>query len=130
MTQAAIESVSPSFIVANVSQTISFYQGKLGFEVMYQQPDTDPFFAIVQRGGVMIFLKDSSAGAPPLPNSSRDPSVKWDSYFYVPDPKALAEEFAANSLTFRKPLGVTSENLLGFEVADPNGYVLFFGRPN
>jgi len=127
MTRAKIETIAPSFIVTNVSQTIAHYR-KLGFEVMYQQPDDDPFFAIVHRDAVMIFVK--SSGDAPMPNSSRNPAVKWDAYLYVPDPNALAAEFAGNEVTFHKPLGETSEKLLGFEVRDPNGYVLFFGRPN
>ena len=48
MTQARIETISPFFIVSNVRQTIEFYRNKLGFDAMYQEPDTDPFFAIVR----------------------------------------------------------------------------------
>ena len=78
----------------------------------------------------MIFVKHGHESATPSPNSSRDPWTKWDAYLYVPDPEALASEFAGNGATFHKPLGITSENLLGFEMRDPDGYVLFFGRPN
>jgi hypothetical protein len=127
MTRARIETIAPSFIVSHVGQTIAFYRDKLGFEAMFQEPETDPFFAIVRRDGVMIFMK--SVGEPPLPNSVRHPWVKWDAYVYVPDPDSLAVEFAANGAAFRTPLGETSERLWGFEISDPNGYVLFFGRP-
>ena len=127
MTRARIESISPSFIVSNVSQTIAFYRDKLGFEAMYQDPETDPFFAIVRRGGAMIFVKH--VGEPPLPNSVRHPWAKWDAYVDVPDPDSLAAEFAGNGAAFRQPLGETSERLWGFEISDPDGYVLFFGRP-
>jgi catechol 2,3-dioxygenase-like lactoylglutathione lyase family enzyme len=128
MTQAKIESISPSFIVSNVSRTIAFYQANLGFEAMYQQPDEDPFFAALQRDGVMFFVK-SDKDTQPQPNSSRNPEMKWDAYLYVPDPDALAAEFAGNGVSFHKPLGITSEGLRGFEIRDPDGYVLFFGRP-
>ncbi|HWE84531.1 MAG TPA: VOC family protein [Terracidiphilus sp.] len=128
MTRARIESISPSLIVSNVTQTIAFYREKLGFETMYEQPEGDPFFAIVRRDGVMIFLK-AHGSVEPMPNCSRHPWIKWDAYVYVPDPDALAAEFAGNGLEFHKPLTITSENLRGFEVRDPDGYVLFFGRP-
>jgi catechol 2,3-dioxygenase-like lactoylglutathione lyase family enzyme len=127
MTRGRIESISPFFVVTNVSQTIAFYREKLGFETAYQEPMADPFFAIVRRDMAMIFLKHG--GAPPMPNPLRSPSMKWDAYVSVPDPDALAAEFAGNSLTLHKPLMNTSENLRGFEVRDPDGYVLFFGRP-
>ncbi|HWC99698.1 MAG TPA: VOC family protein [Candidatus Sulfopaludibacter sp.] len=129
MTQARINAISPCFIVGNVRQTIAFYCGKLGFVADYLEPEDDPFFAGVYRDGAMIFVK-SHEGLAPTPNSSRHAWMKWDAYVSVPDPDALAAEFAANGLTFHTPLGVTSENLRGFEVRDPDGYVLFFGRPN
>jgi catechol 2,3-dioxygenase-like lactoylglutathione lyase family enzyme len=127
MTRARIESISPSFFVTSVSRTVQFYREKLGFEAMYLQPEDDPFFAIVRRDGVMVFVK--SSGVTPMPNHTRSPELKWDAYLDVPDPDALAEEFAERGVEFRMPLGVTTERLRGFEVRDPNGYVLFFGRP-
>ncbi|MFZ0395015.1 MAG: VOC family protein [Terracidiphilus sp.] len=129
MTQARINAISPFFIVSNVRQTVGFYCEKLGFEADYLDPEDDPFFAIVRRDGAMIFLK-SDKDLLPLPNSSRHPWIRWDAYVSVPDPDALAAEFAGNGLAFDKPLGNTSENLRGFDVRDPDGYVLFFGRPN
>jgi hypothetical protein len=36
---------------------------------------------------------------------------------------------AARGAVFKTPLGDTSDGLRGFEVADPDGHVLFFGRP-
>jgi len=127
--RATIGAIAPFFVVSNVSRTVAFYCEKLGFEAMYKEPENDPFFAIVRRDNVMIFMK-SVADIPPMPNSSRHPWIKWDTYLYVPDPDALAVEFEAANVTFCKPLGITSENLLGFEIADPDGYTLFFGRPN
>jgi hypothetical protein len=47
----------------------------------------------------------------------------------VPDPDALAVELAARGVTFSAPLTDTHDGLRGFELADPDGYVLFFGRP-
>jgi catechol 2,3-dioxygenase-like lactoylglutathione lyase family enzyme len=90
MTRPAIAGISPSFIVRNVTTAISFYCDMLGFEVEYQQPDADPFFAIVRRDGAMIFVK--SVGAEPIPNRKRsapDCAARWDAYLRVPDPDAL-----------------------------------------
>jgi len=33
-------------------------------------------------------------------------------------------------VTFHHPLRVDDDNLLGFELADADGYILFFGKPN
>ncbi len=73
MTGPAIGSISPFFIPADVPAAISFYRDKLGFEVTFQEPAADPFFAIVARDGAMILLK--SVGFAPLPNSAREPRI-------------------------------------------------------
>jgi catechol 2,3-dioxygenase-like lactoylglutathione lyase family enzyme len=77
MTRATTQAISPFFIVSNVDQTIAFYCGKLGFETKFQQPDRNPFFAIVGRDGAQIFVK-SDKGTSPLPNPKRNPSMRWD----------------------------------------------------
>jgi catechol 2,3-dioxygenase-like lactoylglutathione lyase family enzyme len=120
--------ISPFFIVSNVDETIAFYRGKLGFETRFQEPDRDPFFAIVGRDGAQIFVK-SEKDVSPLPNSRRHPYMRWDAYVYAPDPDALAAEFADRGAAFSAPLEDTHDGLRGFEICDPDGYVLFFGRP-
>jgi catechol 2,3-dioxygenase-like lactoylglutathione lyase family enzyme len=71
MTRAAINGISPFFIGRNVAAAVAFYRDKLGFEVSYQEPKDDPFFAIVCRGGAMLMVK--SVEASPAPNPTRDP---------------------------------------------------------
>ena len=128
MTRAAIGSISPFFIVRDVSATIAFYESRLGFETSFRQPDNKPFFAIVERDGAMIFIKSGEAA--PQPNATRDPEIRWDAYCYTQDPDMLAAEFAERGATFSSPLKNTTDGLRGFEIADPDGYVLFFGRPH
>ena len=127
MTLPSISSVAPFFIVADAAATLLFYRDQLGFEITFQEPVDDPFFGIVCRGGAMIMLKD--VGVDPLPNYQREPAARWDAYLYVPDPDALAAEFASRNVQFSEPLKDTHDGLRGFELKDCNGYVLFFGRP-
>ncbi|HEY2546231.1 MAG TPA: VOC family protein [Candidatus Acidoferrum sp.] len=127
MKQAALTSISPSLIVRNVPAALTFYCKMLGFDIEHQEPDQEPFFAIVRRDGAMIFLK--AVGVEPLPNCKRHPWVPWDAYASVRDPDALAAEFTSRGVTFSKPLQDTHDGLRGFEVEDVDGYVLFFGRP-
>ncbi len=127
MTVPAITSVSPFFIVQHVPAALSFYHEMLGFDIAFQEPDNEPLFAIVQRDGAMIFVKD--VGEEPLPNCRRNPSARWDAYVYVPDPDALGAEFASRGVSFSVPLQDTHDGLRGFELEDADGYVLFFGRP-
>jgi catechol 2,3-dioxygenase-like lactoylglutathione lyase family enzyme len=128
MTRATLAAISPFFIVSNVGETISFYREKLGFETRFRAPEEDAFFAIVGRDGAQIFVKsDKDVG--PLPNCQRHPWMAWDAFVYVQDPDTLAAEFAVQGVAFHKSLEDTHDGLRGFEVCDPDGYVLFFGRP-
>lgn len=131
MTQPEIGSASPLFIVRDVPATLAFYADKLGFDVTFAGPEPDDiFFGIVERGKAMLMFKD--IGVEPIPANTRDigeGNVRWDVYIYVPDPDALAEEFALRDVEFAAPLEDTHDGLRGFEIRDVDGYVLFFGRP-
>lgn len=127
MTRPMLEKMCPFFIVSSVHQTIAFYRDKLGFESWHQKPEREPLFAILGRDGAMLFIK--SGEAEPLPNPKRDPAMRWDAYVSVNDPDALAAEIVDRGVAFSAPLKDTHDGLRGFEITDPDGYVLFFGRP-
>jgi catechol 2,3-dioxygenase-like lactoylglutathione lyase family enzyme len=131
MTPAEISGISPFFIVRDVPSSLSFYRDRLGFEITFQGPAPDDiFFGIVRRGGAQILLKE--VGVDPVPNYTRDVKngiARWDAFVSVPDPDALAAEFASRNVEFSEPLKDTDDGLRGFEVEDADGYVLFFGRP-
>jgi catechol 2,3-dioxygenase-like lactoylglutathione lyase family enzyme len=127
MTPAEISGIAPFFIVSNVPAALSFYRDRLGFEITFQGPPDDVFFGIVRRGRAMIMFK--AVGVDPLPNYKREPGARWDAYVNVPDPDALAAEYASRRVEFSVPLKDTDDGLRGFELKDTDGYVLFFGRP-
>ena len=130
MTQ--ITCIAPCFVVRDVPSTLAYYRDHLGFEITFQGPEpSDIFFGIVQRGGAMIMFK--AIGVEPIPNYTRDIKqghAPWDAYIHTPDPDALAAEFASRKVPFFRPIHNNSDNLRGFEIQDPNGYVIYFGRPN
>ncbi|MDQ0465146.1 catechol 2,3-dioxygenase-like lactoylglutathione lyase family enzyme [Caulobacter ginsengisoli] len=128
MAEAAVGAMSPFFIVANVTRTIAYYRDALGFEATWQTSEEDPFGAVLNRGGAQLMVK-SHDGLAPIPNPSRHPWMSWDAYVYTPDPDALAAEVADRGATFAAALTDREDGLRGFEIADPDGYVLFFGRP-
>ena len=131
MTKPEISGIAPSFIVSNVPAALTFYRDRLGFDVMFQGPEPDDiFFGIVRRGAAMIMFK--AVGVAPVPNYTRDVKkgiARWDAFVNVPDPDALAAEFASRNVEFSEPLRDTEDGLRGFELKDADGYVLFFGRP-
>ena len=131
MTQAEISGISPFFIVTHVPTSLAFYRDLLGFEIAYEGPEPDDiFFGIVRRGRAQILMK--AIGVEPVPNYTRDVKkgiARWDAFVIVPDPDALAAEYASRNVEFFEPLKDTHDGLRGFEVKDADGYLLFFGRP-
>lgn len=98
--------VSPCFIVSDVKPSVDFYVDKLGFEVRYIAPDIKP-----------------------VPNHTRHEWARLDAFIHVDDPDGLFEEFGSRGIAFHQPLRNDGDGLRGFEVADADGYILFFGRP-
>jgi catechol 2,3-dioxygenase-like lactoylglutathione lyase family enzyme len=131
VTKPEISGIAPFFIVRSVPAALAFYRDRLGFDITFQGPDPDDiFFGIVRRGAAMIILKD--IGVEPVPNYTRDIKkgiARWDAYLHVPDPDALAAEFASRNVEFFHPLTDGDDGLRRFEVKDADGYLLFFGRP-
>jgi len=122
--------VAPFFIVADIKPSVAFYVDKLGFQLLYMLPEGDPFFAMVYRDEVHFMLKAITADVQPVPNITRHEWARWDAYISTMDPEVLYEEYRAKGLVFHQPLHVNGDNLLGFELADADGYILFFGGPN
>jgi catechol 2,3-dioxygenase-like lactoylglutathione lyase family enzyme len=128
MTQAEMTGIIPFFIVSNVPAALAFYRDRLGFEITFMGPEPNNiFFGMVRRGEAAIMFK--VVGVDPLPNCKREGGARWDAFIDVPDPDALAAEFASRNVEFSQPLKNDDDGLRGFEIKDADGYVLFFGRP-
>jgi catechol 2,3-dioxygenase-like lactoylglutathione lyase family enzyme len=127
--RATLRAISPLFVVRDLQRALSFYRDILGFTVTNLAPVTDPFFAIVARDDVRLMLKVVGDGVDAMPNRQRHPYARWDAYVHVPDPDTLAAEFRDRGVSFSAPLADTDDGLRGFELADADGYLLFFGRP-
>ncbi len=127
-TNAQLHSITPFFIVANLKESLAFYTDALGFSVRVAVPEPEPFFALIYRDDVELSLKEIGPEVPPQPNHRRHEWARWDASVFTEEPDALAEEFSQKT-GLRTELANTDDGLRGFEVEDPNGYVLFFGRP-
>lgn len=125
---AALTSVAPFFIVRDVLPSIEYYRERLGFELEFLGPEGDPYFAIVTRDRVSIFMKAITPEVLPIPNHTRHGWARWDAYVHTPDPDALAAELESRGATFHTPLCDNDDGLRGFEIEDLDGYVLYFGR--
>lgn len=121
-----LTSISPFFIVKDLQVSISYYIERFGFQLDFQGPDDDPYYARVSREGIGIMLKAILPDVLPQPNHTRHEWARWDAYIYTLDPDALFDEFSQRGASFVKRLSFIDEGLWGFEVADSDGYVLAF----
>jgi catechol 2,3-dioxygenase-like lactoylglutathione lyase family enzyme len=118
--------ISPFFIVKNLQASIRYYVERLGFQVEFQGPPDDVYYAGVTRDGIGIMLKTIAPDVPPCPNHTRHEWARWDAYIYTLDPDSLFEEFRQRGVSFVKELSFIDDGLWGFEITDADGYVLAF----
>src|SRR3954468_21515481 len=52
-----LASIRPFFIVKDLQASIAYYRERLGFQVDFQGPDDDPYYAGVSRDGIGVMLK-------------------------------------------------------------------------
>jgi catechol 2,3-dioxygenase-like lactoylglutathione lyase family enzyme len=120
--------ISPFFIVKDLQASIAYYRDRLGFDVEFQGPPDDVYYAGVTRDAASIMLKTITPDILPAPNHTRHGWARWDAYIYTLDPDTLHEEFIRRGATFVKPLSFIDDGLWGFEIADADGYVIAFFR--
>jgi uncharacterized glyoxalase superfamily protein PhnB len=123
-----LASISPFFIVKDLQVSIAHYIERFGFQLAFQGPDGDPYYAAVTRDGISIMLKAILPDVLPQPNHTRHEWARWDAYIYTLDPDTLFDEFSQRGASFVKELSFIDEGLWGFEVTDADGYVLAFFR--
>ena len=120
--------IRPFFIVRDLQAAIDYYRDRLGFQVDFQGPDDDPYYAGVSRDGVGVMLKAIVPDVLPCPNHTRHEWARWDASIYTRDPDALFADFTRRGASFVKTLSFIDEGLWGFELTDADGYVLAFFR--
>ena len=121
-----LASISPFFIVKDLQASIAYYRDRLGFQLAFQGPPDDVYYAGVSRDGIGIMLKEILPDVLPCPNHTRHPWARWDAYIYTLDPDTLYAEFRERGVSFVKELSFIDEGLWGFEITDGDGYVLAF----
>jgi catechol 2,3-dioxygenase-like lactoylglutathione lyase family enzyme len=121
-----LESIRPFFIVKDLQASVAFYRDRLGFQLDFQGPADDVYYAGVSRDGIGIMLKAITPDVLPCPNHTRHPWARWDAYIHTMDPDTLFDEFRGRGVSFVKELSFIDDGLWGFEITDADGYVLAF----
>lgn len=121
-----LASIRPSFIVKDLQTSIAYYRDRLGFQLDFEGPDGNPFWAGVSRDGIGIMLKAVTPDVLPCPNHTRHEWAPPDAHIYSRDPDALFDEFRRRGASFVKTLSFVEAGLFGFSITDADGYLLLF----
>ena len=121
------DTVNVRYMVADVGDSIAFYTGMLGFEVL---SSAAPAFADVKRGNLRLLLSGpaSSAGRP-MPDGAQPAPGGWNRiHFIVDDLDAEVARLRAAGATFRNEIvrGPGGQQIL---LLDPSGNVVELFQP-
>ena len=118
--------IAPTFLVADVGATISWYESELGF-TSYPFPDKPPYvFASVFRDGIEIMFQLLPGYEKPDLYRLRDGGV-WDAYIRMEGVKGFYEA-VHDKVEIKLSLRQQPYGDWEFEVKDPNGYILVFSE--
>jgi uncharacterized glyoxalase superfamily protein PhnB len=124
-----VRKLTPNLIVSNVEQSIAFYRDVLGFTVQTTVPETAPFvFAIVENGGVEIFLNAAEAAYAEYPAFKRMPIGGSLTLFMEIEDVRGVHESLKDSVNIVMPLEKKWYGVTEFAIADPDGYIITFAE--
>ena len=115
------ELVRVRYMVDDVSATVAFYTGKLGFKLDMQ---SGPYFAALSRGGVQLLIsptKGPGGASRPMPNGDRPVPGGWNRLvIYTQDLKGDVDRLRREGVRFRNEIvvGLGGDEIL---LEDPSG---------
>jgi uncharacterized glyoxalase superfamily protein PhnB len=117
--KALLQGAAPVLPVDNAAQTAEYYRVTLGFTIERLEGDP-PYYAIVQRDGVLVHLSEREDTSKPIERCS--------AYIYVSDADALYEEYRRIGIEMFAPPENQDNEMREFELSDMNGHFLTFGQ--
>ena len=119
--KAVAKKISPMLAVADMDETIRFYEDALGFKAV----KTSPEYSIVERDGQSIHFQKAAS----------EEVMKWvrghtEIYIEVSGIDSLWEHVKNFKNRYRvRDLFVREYGMTEFHVEDPNGCLVFVGEP-
>jgi uncharacterized glyoxalase superfamily protein PhnB len=124
-TTTKITSLTPQFLVDNLSAAIDYYCDCLGFETDFVY---ESFYASVSRDGFAIHLK--CAPKTVADRVYRKENEHLDIYIGVQDIESLFDELQAKKARIIRTLADQPWGCKDFYVEDVDGYILCFSEAN
>ena len=106
--------------VVDMNESIAFYRDKLGFKVNFTWQDPIEY-AVLKRGDVGVHLSLQN-------HRQRNGDVHTQLYVFVHDVQAVHAEFVTNGVKQISEPTTYEYGMTDFDVKDPNGHILSFGK--
>ena len=124
-----LKKLTPNLVVASVERSLVFYRDVLGFAVTTTVPESAPYvFAIVQSGGVEIFLNAPEPAGAEYPSFKDRPIGGTLTLFVDVSGIHQAYETLKTRVKIVMPLETKWYGVTEFAFEDPDGYVLTFAE--
>jgi lactoylglutathione lyase len=122
--------LTPNLLVSSVEQSLSFYEGALGFARGMTVPEKSPFvFASVTSGPVEIFLNDRSTVAKESPQFAGKSFGGGNTMFIEIAEIDAYHEQIKDRVKIVLPIVTQWYGMREFAIEDPDGYVITFAEP-
>ena len=124
-----LKKLTPNLMVEDVQQTLSFYSGILGFEVLTTLPDQPPFdFAIMKRDQVELMFQSRSSLSENVPALTGQSLGASQTFYIEVDGITELYEDLRDKVEMVVDLHTTFYNTREFYFRDLNGYILSFAE--
>ena len=121
--------LTPNLVVSNVERSVAFYRDVLGMTVTTTVPDAAPYvFAIVQSGGVELFLNAPEPAAAEYPAFKNRPIGGTLTLFIDVADVRGAYETLKGRVKVVMPIEKKWYGVTEFAFEDPDGYVVTFAE--
>jgi predicted enzyme related to lactoylglutathione lyase len=122
---AAVTSISPVFLVADIDRAIAYYRDLLGFRC--EAIGDPPHFATAERDQAIILLSRCDEPERIVPNW-RIVDKLWDAYIRVDDVDAIYAEVQERGAGIDYTIYNAPHGFREFGVQDPDGHDIAFGQ--
>lgn len=115
-----ISHLAPIFAVRNMDNSLAFYK-KIGFQIgfLWQTPPTYAVLSAGERASIHLSLLDPE---------HHDRQVKSVLYVFVHNVDQIYALCQTEKLKILTPIGNRDYQMRDFELEDPDGHVLVFGK--
>ena len=126
--QSNVKQAVPFFVVASIEQSLKFYVDGLGCEMIHHWIDEGKLrWCWLKLGGAAIMLQEYRSEG----NDASIPSTKVGEgvsiYFICEDALVIYKDLISKNLEASRPF--VGNNMWLTNIADPDGYKLFFESP-